>query len=41
MTARFNVAASPDSYLEIQKYTHLKEKMQKASPELISCFMFC
>lgn len=38
MTAKFSVATSLDSYLEIQKNTHLKEKMEKPSPELISCF---
>lgn len=38
MTARFNVTASLDSYLEIQENTHLKERMQNPSPGFISCF---
>lgn len=38
MTARFNETARLDSYLEIQNNTHLKEKKQKPSSELISCF---
>lgn len=35
MTARFNVTASLDLYLEIQENTHLKERIQNPSPGLL------